>query len=406
MLSVRIALRYLFARKSHNAVNIISMVSMVGVAVATAAIICVLSVFNGFSNLSMERLSAINPELKIESVKGKVIYNADSVATVVKKVVGVSEALPVIDEQALAMYRNRQMPVRLIGLPAEYCRVVDLDRLIIDGELNLDASTDSAMRFATLSIGVATRLGARPGYFDWFAIYAPRRKGRINTVNPMTSFVSDSLAVGGVYEALESKFDASTMIVPMTVAQRLFDYTTEATTIHVAVAKDSAISTVAKKISENLGGEFRVLTRLQQQEDSFRMIAIEKWITFAMLGFIFLIAAFNVVSTLSMLILEKQDNIATMRSLGATNSSINRIFIIEGWLITMVGAVVGIIVGIILSLAQQYGGFIKLNGDPSQLTITEYPVQLQPLDGLIVFALAAVIGLIVGIGAAAFIPKK
>lgn len=396
MVSLRIALRYLFSRRRTAAVNVISIVSMIGVGVATAAIVCVLSVFNGFHDLSYSRLSAVDPALRITAIKGKVLYNADSLATALKEISGVTAALPTIDDQVLATYHGRQMPVRMIGVTAAHDMVMGLRNLVVDGEYKPQYYPDS-ISCAALSVGVAARLGAQPGYYEWLGVYAPVRRGRINPANPMAAFTGDSLLVSAVYEALDADFDTHTIVVPLEVARRLFDYTTEATSVDLALSDGADADAVGKAVAEAVGPQYRVMTRLEQQQSSFRMIAVEKWITFAMLVFILLVASFNVVSTLSMIIIEKRSDITTLRAMGATRGLIRRIFVLEGWLISMVGALGGIITGVALVLAQQTGGFIKLGGDPSQLTISVYPVRLEWADLLIVFALTAVVGYLVGV---------
>lgn len=395
MLSFRIALRYLFSKKSHNAVNIISIISMVGVAVATAAIVCVLSVFNGFASLNSDRLNQVNPDLLLLPAKGKTVENAKALADEIAALPEVAAAIPTIREQGLAIFANRQMPVTVLGLLPEHSATTDIARLTIDGEY---LPSDSADRTAALSIGVASRLSARPGLEIPIALYAPRRIGRISTANPMGAFVSDSLFITAVYEVQQTDFDTQTMVVPYAVAQRLFDYTTQASSIYIALNTDISPEKGADAVRKKLAGtNQRLLTAAQQEEVSFRMIEIEKWITFAMLAFILVIACFNVISTLSMIIIEKRDNMATLRALGATSGTIRSVFVCEGWLITLIGGIGGLLLGIALVLAQQYGEFIRLAADPSTLTITVYPVRLQLSDLAAVFLLITFVGYFIGL---------
>lgn len=394
MVALRIALRYLLSRKSHNAVNIISSVSVAGVAVATIAIVCVLSVFNGFTRLAYDRISLIDPQLKIVPANGKVIGNADSLAAAVEGLDEIALAAPAIEEQGLAVYNRRQMPVIVRGVTPRFADIVAIDSVVIDGSFALGDSTE---RYASLSVGVAVNLGAHPGYYDYFALYAPRRRGRINAANPMGAFRSDSLIVGSVYEVEETDYDTDGVIVPIDVARNLFDYTTEASAIDLGISPGVSEADAVRAVSAAIGGDYRVLTRLQQEQESFRMISVEKWITFIMLAFILIIASFNVVSTLAMLIIEKTPNMATLRALGATDAMTRHIFVWEGWLISIVGGLAGIIIGVALCLAQQWGGFIKLNGDPSRLTITTYPVSVQPTDILAVAALILITGFLVAL---------
>ncbi len=394
MLSLRIALRYLFSRKSHNSVNIISIISIAGVAVATMAIVCVLSVFNGFSGLAAGRLSAISPDIRILPAKGKVMTGADSLASRLDTLGCVSLAVPTLSEQALAIFRNAQLPVRVTGVTDGYSKVVSIDSAVIDGSFMLHEPYGYPT--AAVSIGAAMSLATRPNAYEPLALYAPKRVGRINPAAPMSAFSADSVLVSAVWQTEEADIDAASIIVPMEIARNLFDYTgSEASSIEVALTP-GADPVAAKKQIAALAPDTIVLTRPEQYDSSFKMISVEKWITFLMLAFILLIAAFNVVSTLSMMIIEKRNDMRTLMKLGARRSMIGRIFLWEGWLISVTGGAAGIIIGLALCAAQQYGGFIKLNGDPTQLTISSYPVVVQASDILVVAALVMAVGLIVG----------
>lgn len=394
MFALPVALRYLFSKKSHNAVNVISIVSMLGVAVATMAIVCVLSVFNGFSDLATGRVARTNPQLKIMASAGKVISNADSLAESLMSMDEVVAALPTVEEHALAMVNGLQMAVDLHGVPAGYDSVTDMSSMIIDG-MYLTSETDVPV--ASLSVGTAVRLSAYPGGDMLIKLYVPKRRGRINMANPMASFRADSLFIGGVYRTEDSDRDSHGVIVPLHIARGLLEYANnEATAIELALAPGVSESDARSAVGKRLGDSFVVQTRLEQEAESFKMISVEKWITFVMLAFIFLIASFNVVSTLSMLIIEKRGNMATLRAMGATSGMIRSIFMWEGWLISIVGGAVGILFGVALSLAQEFGGFIKLGGDPTQLAIESYPVRVESVDLLIVMGLIIAVGGIVG----------
>lgn len=391
MFSLRVALRYLFSKKTHNAVNVISLISVIGVAVATMAIVCVLSVFNGFEDLASRSLSRLDPQLKILPVNGKVIGNADSLAQVVSKLHGVKIALPEIEEQAFAIFHQRQMPVVIKGVDERCNQLVSVDSTIIDGTFLL---TDSLASYATLSVGVAVRLEARPGAFGYVGIFVPTRTGRINPANPITAFCSDSLCVGGVFQVNQAEYDADRIIIPIENARALLEYTTEAHSIGVALEGDEDIAAVSSLISETIGVRYVIKDRYAQQEQSFKMISIEKWVTFLMLAFILVIASFNIISTLSMLVIEKDENIGTFNALGASRKMITRIFMLEGWFISTMGGAIGIVVGVALCLAQQLGGFIKLNGDPAAMIIEAYPVRVAVGDLLVVLALVLVVGFV------------
>lgn len=405
MVTLRIALRYLLAKKSHSAVNVISIISMAGVAVATVAIVCVLSVFNGFSDLAMHRLSIVDPDLKVIPASGKSIAQADSLALRLSALPGVDTAVATISEQALAIVGQRQMAVNLVGVPEGILRVNHLDRALIDGRFQLHDSEDSS-HMAVLSVGTAIKLVAHPGSQYPLALYVPRRVGRINPANPMAAFRTDSLAISGVYELDETEKDASTVMVGLDVARSLLDYNSgEASAIEIAVKPDGSLSDLRSSVAGAVAPGYRVLDRLEQEEQSFHMIAIEKWITFAMLAFILLIASFNVISTLSMLMIEKRDNMATLRAIGARQGMIRGIFIWEGWLISIFGGIAGIAVGVGLCMLQQCFGLIKLSGDASQLSVTEYPVRVSPPDLLVVMGLVLLTGLFISAVTARFAPR-
>lgn len=392
MLSFRIALRYLKARKSHNAVNIISMVSMAGVAVATAAMVCVLSVFNGFSEVARARLSMLDADLAVFPAEGKVIGPADSLAGVLRTLDGVAAVEPVIREQGLAVWGDRQMPVVMMGVTPQWrTRVSRLDSLIIDSDLGAAGSG------ATISVGVAVKLGARPDPLSGLELYVPRRLGRINPANPATAFNADTVGVDGVFQSQQSEYDNDVVIAGLDDLRYLLEYDGEASRLDIALRPDADADAVRRAVTEVCGPGLTVLNRLEQQQQSRRMIEIEKWISFVMLAFILLIASFNVVSTMSMLIIEKRGAMGVMRALGARPSAIGNIFFWQGLMISLVGGLAGLVLGSAATLAQQWGGFIKLGGDHSRMSISVYPVRLEPLDLLAVMAIVAAIGVAVAL---------
>lgn len=388
MLSLKIAARYLVSRKSHNAVNVISMVALAAVAVAAAAMVCVLSVFNGFHNVAAGRLSLLDAPLSASPVSGKVIENADSVASVIAGLPGVAGAAPVVVEQGLAIYGDRQMPVTLMGIDSRWPALANVDSLIIDGE----AATDAAW----LSVGAAVKLGARPDPYSRLGIYVPRRVGRINPAAPQTAFRSDSLVVSAVWQSDRVEFDNDRIILPLKNLRAMLDYFDgEATQIAVDVAPGADVDNLKSIIAEKTG--LKVMTRLQLYSDSFRMIEIEKWLTFVMLAFILIIASFNIISTLSMLIIEKRDSMFILSAMGMNNRRIDTIFVIEGWLISFFGGLAGVLLGAVLTLSQQWGGFIKLGGDHARMSVTTYPVSLEFTDILAVMAVVVVVGFLTGL---------
>ena len=390
-LPLKIAWRYLVAKKGHQAVNIISIVAVCGVVVATAALICVLSVFNGFRGLIMGRLAMLDPQIAITATVGKTVDDADSIISAVEDLPGVERAVPVIEDQALAIYAQLQMPVRLKGVPDDYNTMNDMDSVIVDGEWKL---RDQVSRYAVAGAGPAIRLMVRPDFLGMVRLYAPQRQGRVNIANPMGAFRQDSLFVSGIFQLQQNSYDADLIYVPLEMARGLFDYDTQATQIEVKLSPGASESQVMKAIGQAIGSGYQVKNRLMQQREAYRLVNIEKWMAFLLLAFILIIATFNVISTLSLLIIEKDSSIATLRALGANDSQISRIFVLQGCLITLVGAITGVIAGLILCLCQQQFGWLRLSGDPANMIISAYPVQVQGTDVLITLALVAAVGLL------------
>ena len=390
-LPLKIAWRYLVSKKGHQAVNIISIVAVCGVVVATAALICVLSVFNGFRGLIMGKLAMLDPQIAITSTVGKTIGDADSVITVVSNIPGVERVVPVIEDQALAVYAQLQMPVRLKGVPDDYNTMNDMDSVIVDGVWKL---RDQVSRYAVAGAGPAVRLCVRPEFLGMINLYAPQRQGRVNLANPMGAFRQDSLFVSGIFQLQQNSYDADLIYVPLDVARDLFDYETQATQIEVKLAPEADEAQVMRRISQALDSGYQVKNRLMQQREAYRLVNIEKWMAFLLLAFILVIATFNVISTLSLLIIEKDESIATLRALGANDRQISRIFVLQGWLITLVGAVTGVIIGLVLCLCQQQYGWLRLSGDPANMIINAYPVEVQWSDVIVTLALVAAVGLL------------
>lgn len=383
------AWRYLRARKSHSAVTAIARVSVAGVAVATAAIVCVLSVFNGFREVLAGRLDLMSPDVMVSPASGKTFADGDSLAASIRTVDGVAVAMPMVADNALALAGSSEMPVRLLGVdPAAYRRITSLDSIMLDGgKAPLPGSREAAA-----AVGTASQLALYEQGTP-ILLFAPRREGRVNLANPAASFISDSVALSGVYRADRSEVDANTMVCDIEVARMLFQYDAEATEVLVKAAPDVAPETLAGRIRDRLGKGYVVKDRLQQQAMDFRMIEIEKWVTFLLLFFILVIASFNIVSTLAMLVVEKQKSMLVMRAVGMPYSLIGRVFWWESVFVTVAGGIAGLALGVILSLLQEHFGLIKLAGDPSAMIVSAYPVALQWGDVVLAFVPVALIGL-------------
>lgn len=394
LLPLKIALRYLLSKKSHTAVSIISVIAVCAVAVTAMAMICVMSVFNGFNKLVDSKMSSLEPDIKVSATRGVISDAAQTIAKI-KKVDGVDIAVPTITESALVIYGTRQIPITLKGITADYDRLTDIRRLVKEG--GTFKLTEGDTDFAVMSIGAASTLGAVPGYDPVCYIYAPRRVGAVNVANPATAFVRVPTFVSGVFEVRQGAYDMNYVFTSLRAARTLLDYTTEATAIEVRLAKGAKEQTVMDGIAKALGGNYKVENRLMQHSQSLKMINVEKWISLLLLVLILVVASFNVVSTLAILILEKNQSIATLHSLGADNRMVARIFIAEGWLISIIGAVAGLAVGVALCFLQQQFGFIRLSADTSNLVVSSYPVAVSAADVAMIFVIVAVVGLLASV---------
>lgn len=389
-LALKMAWRYLTAPKSHGAVSAISIVSIVGVAVATAAIIIVLSVFNGFRIHLNNRLDSLTADVSITTRMGKIISNADSLAHALMEIPGVELAMPSVTDNALALSNSKEMPITLRGIDHSiYNKITSIDSLLLDGSpIRKNMKND-----VSIAVGVAQRLGIY-GSGENILIFAPRRIGKVNPANPASSFLSDSLYINSVFRSLQPEFDENTIICDIEVARKLFQYEDEATSIEIKASPETNLPALAKILSNHLGENFTVKDRLRQQEVNFRMVEVEKWITFLLLTFILLIASFNIISTLCMLIVEKQSSLTTLSDIGMSKRNIGRIFWWESILVTLAGALSGIFLGVALSLLQEKFGFIKLAGDPESLVILSYPVVVEWVDLAITIIPIFIIGII------------
>lgn len=368
--SARIAWRYLVSKKSHSAVGAISVISICGMAIATAAIICVLSVFNGFRHTITERLDNLTPDILVSPARGKVFDNADSLSLKLSGIRGVASVTPILADNALALCGNQEMPVLLKGV----------------------TGFSDTVPTAQLSIGAAAGLSTNVG--DRILLFAPRRVGRVNLANPSASFITDSVTNTLIFQTNSSETDENTIITDINIVRDLLQYDEEASSIEIFVNPGENPDNIIPLVENTLGENFIVKNRLQQQEINFRMVTIEKWITFLILFFILVIASFNIISSLTMLVLDKEKNIGTLRALGYSRRNVGAIFFWQSIFVSAVGGISGIVLGIGLTLLQQYTGLIHLQGDPSTLIITAYPVRLQLNDILVTLIPVTLIGLL------------
>lgn len=391
-----IARRYLISKKSHNIINLISGISMVGVAVGTAALIIVLSVFNGFESVVKSLFSVFDPDIEITIAKGKTFHYNQLDAVQIRAIPGVISYTEVVEENALLYYKKQQYLATIKGVDSLFQKNSPVDSLLVTGEMLLQKDS---LDFAIPGYGIAYFLGIDMNAPDNFiSVYIPKRKGNLAGL-PQESFYSEVIKPVGIF-SVQQDFDDKYMLVPLRFARRLLDYTDEVTGIEIRLAKASDASLIQRKITEIAGPQFKIRNRFQQQEVLYKIMKSEKWAVFLILTFILIVASFNVLGSLTMLILDKQKDIGILRSLGARDAIIKQIFFIEGLLISLTGAISGLILGLVVCFLQLKFGLVKLQGGGSFI-IDAYPVKMMPIDFLYVFITISVIAT-----AAAWLPVK
>lgn len=387
-----IAKRYLFSKKSHNAINVISTVSVCGVAVATMALVCALSVLNGFVSLVSSMLSNFDPELKIVPAHGKVFDPNEPAIQQVKALPEVALWCEVLQDNAQVRYRDRQLTAVVKGVDESFGQLTRIDSILIDSRDGKFVLADEVVNYATLGVGTAFALGVRPNYADPLEIYAPKRDEKVNMANPVASLNLEYAFVGGVYATNQQMYDENFLLIPLSMARSLFRYDKEVSAVELALRQGTNLNSVKSQIKSLLGENFWVKDRYEQQEASFKMMQGEKWMIFLILCFILVLALFNVIGSLSMLMIEKKEDVRTLRNLGADDRLIRRIFLFEGWMISGLGALVGIGIGLALCLVQQEFGILKLGEAAGSFVIDAYPVRVEAGDIVLVFLTVLIIG--------------
>lgn len=389
-LSFYIARRYLFSKKKHNAINVISAVSVCGVTLATLALVCTLSVFNGFQDMVATLFTAFDPELKITVRNGKVFDGQDERILAVCALPQVEISTEVLEEYAMVQYKDRQAMATLKGVEDNFEELTAIDSILYGaGRFML---SDPVVNYAVMGVELVSTLGTGIQFVDPLLVYVPRREGRVNISNPASSFNMDYLYSPGVVFAVnQQKYDSQYILTSLPFIRNLLDYTTEVSAIELKLKPGSRVSAVKKEIAAMLGDEFIVQNRYEQQADVFRIMEVEKLISYIFLTFILLVACFNVIGSLSMLILDKKEDVLTLRNLGADDKLISRIFLFEGRMITLCGALFGIVLGLILCFIQQKFGVISLGGGNSFI-VDAYPVSVHWQDILLILATVVVVG--------------
>lgn len=388
-----IARRYLFSKKSTNAINVISGISVVGVAVASMALVVTLSVFNGFHDMVASFFTQLDPQLKITPAKGKTAASNDSTLMRIRQLDEVAVATDVLEDQALAVYGDRQQMVTIKGVDDNYDKLTHIRQILEgDGDYALHAAD---MNYGILGLGVAYQLGIGYTYREPLKIYAPRREGQINMANLQDGFVEDELYSPGVlFSIKQGKYDKRYIITAIQFTRNLFDRDGELTSLELRLKPGSNFERVKAKVQEMAGTRFVVRDRYEQQEDTFRIMKVEKLMAYIFLTFILVIACFNIIGSLSMLMIDKRNDVVTLRNLGASDRQIIRIFLFEGRMISAIGAVIGIAIGLLLCLLQQQFGLIGLGSTEGSFVVDTYPVSVHPWDIVVVFFTVLAVGFI------------
>jgi lipoprotein-releasing system permease protein len=383
-----ISKRYFFAKKSHSAINTISLISMIGVSVGAMALVVVLSVFNGFDELIRSLFNSFDPDLKISLVEGK-SFTPDSIAySRIENIKGVYKVAEVVEENALVQYREKQYIAVIKGVSDSYALVSGVNKTVTEGKFIL---REGVVPFAVVGQGVAYYLGLGVGLGDPLVLYVPRRTVEVS-MNPEEAFNRKYITPIGVF-AIQQDFDSKYILVPIEFARKLLEYNKQVTALELKVFPGADVDKIQNEVKEILGKKFAVKNRYEQQELFYKIMKSEKWAIFFILTFILIVASFNIIGSLTMLIIDKKKDITVLNSLGATWKTIQRVFLFEGLFISLLGAIIGVIMGLLICWAQIQFGIVKLQSTGT-FVIDTYPVKIEFTDILLVLATVVVIGFI------------
>ncbi|PVX51132.1 FtsX-like permease family protein [Hallella colorans] len=386
-----VARRYLFSKKKTHAINVISLISVIGVAIATMALVVVLSVFNGFHDLVAGFFTNFDPQLKVTPLKGKTVPADDPVLTQISKMPQVQVATQTVQDIALAVYQDKQAVITLKGVDDNFDDLTHINEILYgDGEFQLHTAN---LQFGTPGIRLAQTLGTGSYWPNFMKLYAPKRDGQLDLSNPDGGFVVDSLISSGVVFAVnQSKYDKNYMLTSLGFAQNLFGVPGMVSALEIRLKPGADIDQVKADMRRVAGERFKVQDRFEQQADTFKIMQIEKLMAYIFLTFILVVACFNIVGSLSMLIIDKKKDVVTLRNLGATDKQVNRIFLFEGRLISVIGAIVGILLGLLMCWLQQEYGFVKMGKSDGTFVVNAYPVSVHYVDVFFVFITVIVAG--------------
>ena len=366
---------------------------MCGVALATLALVCTLSVFNGFQDLVTTMFTAFDPEIKITATNGKVFDAQDERIQLLKELPEIEVFSESLEDNAMVQYKGRQTMVVIKGIEDNFNQLTAIDSILYGrGDWILQ---DEVVDYAIPGIELVSVLGTGIRFLDPLEVYAPKRGVKINVANPSTSFESSYLHSSGlVFAVNQQKYDASYILTSLSFARELFQYETEVSSIELRLVADADLKKVKNEIRRILGNDFLVLDRYEQQADTYRIMEVEKLISYVFLSFILLIACFNVIGSLSMLIIDKRNDVVTLRNLGADDQLISRVFLFEGYMITFFGALIGVGLGLLLCFIQQEFGLISLGSGSSAgaFVVDAYPVSVYATDVILVLITVLVTG--------------
>ena len=379
-----ISRRYLFSKKSTNAINVISIISMVGIAVATMALVIVLSVFNGFHDLVASFFTSFDPQLQVVPTIGKDAPTDDPILVKIKQMPQIDIATECVEDQALAIFNDKQAMVKIKGVDDNFNELTHITEILYgDGEYSLHAGD---LQYGIPGIRLAQNLGTGTYYKGFMRIYAPQREGQLDMTDPSSGFVVDSLlSPGVVFSVRQAKYDRDYIITSISFARLLFGQQGMLTSLELRIKDGYSIGSVKKEIKKIAGDKYRVLDRYEQQADTFNIMKIEKLIAYLFLTFILMVACFNIIGSLSMLIIDKKDDVQTLRNLGANDKQVTKIFLFEGRMISAIGAFIGIALGLLLCWLQQTFGLVALGESSGSFVVNAYPVSVHYTDVLLVF---------------------
>ena len=388
-----IARRYHFSKKSTHAINLISAISVLGVAVATMALVVTLSVFNGFHDLVATFFTTFDPQIKVLPAKGKTAPADDPALDKIKQLPQIDVATECVEDQALAIYGDRQAMVMVKGVDTNFSQLTHFSEILYpDQGKDIDLHAGN-LDFAIPGIRLAQMLGMGAAWQGFLHIYAPEREGQLDMTNPEAAFVEDSLlSAGNVFSVNQARYDRNYIVTSLSFARNLFGQQGMVSSLELRLKPGSNFDGVKKEIKEIAGEKFQVLDRYEQQADTYKIMSIEKFMAYVFLTFILVVACFNIIGSLSMLIIDKKDDVATLRNLGASNKQISSIFLFEGRMIAAAGAVLGIILGLFLCWLQKTFGLVGLGNSSGSFIIDAYPVSVHFLDILLTFVTVIAVG--------------